>query len=367
MRLAAAAAGLENPLKGVLLPTAPPVPQSGRSAAAQAAEWAAFSDESRGRCSRNLLPCAGEVSDCLLFDQLADAGRDAEAPSVWPHVLCEAVCFSCGGAYNNMGIKNTGAIIHTLRGRVAVTLRRWTCGCGEMVPYDGAHDGLFASRKETVFTRVFLDVMMQMVFTGHGTLSSAASVLCFLLESTKSFSGASASLERQTLITAVHRYSRTLIVPATLFRCTKCKKAGDRPYLAIIADGQVLSILRNQSQPLVRLTEDVVGVAMDAGHGACPASAQMHSAICKRMTADTQAVVRLTKDEKATLERLSEDLASKPTPYTVGAVVSDPNNVSWAAAFLFFSFYRNETTTVDPAAAEETAEAPDAADPGDQD
>jgi len=367
MRLAAAAAGFDNPLKGVLLPTAPPVPQSGGSAAAQAAEWAAFSDESRGRCSRNLLPCAGEVSDCLLFDQLAAAGREAEAPSALPHVLCEAVCFSCGGAYNNMGIKNTGAIIHTLRGRVAVTLRRWTCGCGEMVPYDGAHDGLFASSKETVFTRVFLDVMTQMVFTGHGTLSSAASVLCFLLESTKSFSGASASLARQTLITAVHRYSRTLIVPATLFRCKKCKKAGDRPYLAIIADGQVLSILRNQSQPLVRLTEDVVGVAMDAGHGACLASAPMRSAIRKRMTADKQAVVRLTKDEKVTLERLSEDLTSEPTLHTVGAVVSDPNNVSWAAAFLFFSFYTNETTNVDPAAAEQTAEAPDAADPGDQD
>jgi len=362
MRLAAAAGGFDDPLKNVLLPTAPPVSQPGRSAAAQAAEWAAFADESRGRCSRNLLPCAGEVSDCLLFDQLADAGREGEAPSVLPHVLCEAVCFSCGAAYNNMGIKNTGAIIHTLRGRVAVTLRRWTCGCGEMVPYDGAHDGLFASSKETVFTRVFLDVMTQMVFTGHGTLSSAASVMCFLLESTKSFSGSSSSLARQTLITSVHRYSRTLIVPASLFRCKKCRKRGERPYLAIIADGQVLSILRNQSQPLVRSTQDLVGVALDAGHGACLASAPMRSAIRKRMTAEKQAVVRITKDEKATLERLSEELAVEPEPHTVGAIASNPNNLSWAAAFLFFSFYTNEVTDVNPAAADETAEELDAPD-----
>jgi len=34
-----------------------------------------------------------------------------------------------------------------------------------------------------------------------------------------------------------HYHWRTLIVPATLFRCKKCKRAGDRPYLAIIADG----------------------------------------------------------------------------------------------------------------------------------
>jgi len=229
-------------------------------------------------------------------DQLTDAGREAEAPSVLSHVQCEAVCFSCGGAYNIMGIKNASAIIHTLRGRLAVTLRRWTCGCSEMVPYDRAHDGLFASSKKTVFTRVFLDVMTQMVFTGHGTFLSAASVLCNLVESTKSFLGALASLARQMVIAAVHRYSRNLIVPATLFRFKKCKKAGDRPYLAIVADGQVPSILSNQSQPLVRLTEDVVGVAMDAGQEAWLASAQMRSAIRKRMTADKQAVVRLTKD-----------------------------------------------------------------------
>lgn len=118
-----------------------------------------------------------------------------------------------------------------------MTIRRWTCGSGKRVPYDGAHDGLFASSSTTVFTRTFLDVMTQMVFTGHGTLSSAASVLCFLLESTRSMSGAASGLARRTLIIAAHRFARTLIVPASLFRCAKCKQARDRPYLAVIADG----------------------------------------------------------------------------------------------------------------------------------
>jgi len=66
-----------------------------------------------------------------------------------------------------------------------------------------------------------MDDITQMIFTGHSALSSAAAVLCFLLEVAKSLSGALSALARQTVIAAVHRYARTLIVPASLFRCTK--------------------------------------------------------------------------------------------------------------------------------------------------
>jgi len=58
--------GFVDPFKHVLLPTV--VQAAPLTATAQAAEWAAFSDEARGRCSRNLLPCDGEVADCSLFD-----------------------------------------------------------------------------------------------------------------------------------------------------------------------------------------------------------------------------------------------------------------------------------------------------------
>ncbi|OSX69684.1 hypothetical protein BU14_1277s0001 [Porphyra umbilicalis] len=342
-------AGLNDPFKDVLLPTVA-TSQAGTSpgGAAQSAEWAAFADEQRGRCSRNLLPCTGEVDDCHLFDRLAVTGRDHQHPASLADILCEAACFSCGSPYEGEGIKNTGAVLHTLRGRVTVTLGQWTCSCGKLVPYDGAHDGLFASSKETLFTRTFLDVLMQLVFTGHGTLSSAAAVLCFLLESTKSMTGAKSGLARQTLIVAAYRYARTLIVPASLFCCSKCKKAGDRPYLAIIADGQVLSIWRNQSQRLVRLTDDVVGVPMDAGHGSCLASAPLRAAVRKRMSADRQQVVRLTKDESVVLKRLSEELSSVPLPHPAGRVTSKSANLSWAAAFIVYSFYTNEVSATDP-------------------
>jgi len=363
--LSATTPGFSDPFKHVLMPTV--VQAAGVTAAAQAAQWAAFSDEERGRCSRNLLPCAGEVADCSLFDQLADSGRASGHPAHLPDVLCEAKCFSCGSDYTGAGVKHSAGTLHTLRGRVAVTLRRWTCNCGKPVPYDGAHDGLFASSSNTVFTRTYLDVMTQMVFTGHGTLSSAASVLCFLLESTKSMSGAASGLARQTLIVAAHRFSRTLLVPASLFRCTKCKQLGDRPYLAVIADGQVLSILRNQSQPLMRLTEDVVGVPLDAGHGSCLASAGLRTSIRKRTTAERQQVVRLTREEHSTFRRLADELSSEPPPHAVGRVISKSANLAWAAAFIYFSFYTNEVSDSDPgaeAAADGTAAANDASGDG---
>jgi len=351
-----------DPFKDVLLPTVAPRTDAPTVAVALAAEWAAFADEVRGRCSRNLLPCTEEVADCHLWDQLADTGRADGRPAHFPDVLCEAACFSCGNAYNGQGVKNTAATLHTLRGRVTVSLRRWTCSCGKLVPYDGAHDGLFASSKETVFTRTYLDVMTQMVFTGHGTLSSAAAVICFLLESTLSMSGADSGLARQTLITAAHRYARTLIVPASLYRCSKCKRLGDRPYEAVIADGQVLSILRNQSQALIRLTEDVVGVPIDVGNGSCLASATLRGAIRKRMTAERQAVVRLSKEDNSVLKRLAEEMSSVPPSHAVGRVTTKSSNLSWAAAFIYFSFYTNEISTTDPGddrGADETAAADD--------
>jgi len=47
-----------------------------------------------------------------------------------------------------------------MRGRVAALTRQRTCSCGASVPYEGAHDSLFSSSKETAFMRIFLEVMI---------------------------------------------------------------------------------------------------------------------------------------------------------------------------------------------------------------
>ena len=117
---------------------------------------------------------------------------------------------------------------------------------------------------------------------------------------------------------------------------------GDRPYIAVFHDGEVLSILRNQSQPLIRMTEDVRVVAMDTNHGSRVPVAAIRGAVRKRLSEDRSAVVRLTKDEHAALSRLGEELLSVPVALTVEEQHSCPLAVMWAAAFLFFSFYTHE-------------------------
>ncbi|OSX76601.1 hypothetical protein BU14_0184s0028 [Porphyra umbilicalis] len=223
----------------------------------------------------------------------------------------------------------------------------------ELVPYDGASESLFASTTKTVFTRTFMDVITQMVFTGHSTLSSAAAVLCFLLEVSKSLSGASSVLARQTVIAAVHRYARTLIVPASLFRCTKCKVDGDRPYWAVIADGEVLSILRSQSQPLFRVTEDVRVVPIDTNFASVLPVASLRAAIRKALTSERMEAVRLSKTEFSALRDLGSSMADTPAPRGPGVVVASPMTLQWAASLLFFSFFSLSLTDQDPPPATE--------------
>jgi len=100
----------------------------------------------------------------------------------------------------------------------------------------------------------------------------------------------------------------------------------------------------------VRLTEDVVSVPMDSGHGSCLASAGLCTAIRKRTTAERQQVVCITKEEHSTLKRLADEFSSKPPPHAAGRVISNSDNLAWAAAFIFFLFYTNEESDADPGA-----------------
>lgn len=89
-----------------------------------AAQDARFSDESRWRGARNLLPCAGEIEDCEHYDRLGYSGSHGGHRAFLPTVLYEDRCFACSALYYPSGIKNTGGTLHTLRGRVAVRLQR---------------------------------------------------------------------------------------------------------------------------------------------------------------------------------------------------------------------------------------------------
>lgn len=321
-----------------LVDAASHAPQQPPSAAERLADEARFCNEVRWRAARNFLPCSGELDDCAVFDALADVGRVTGQVEFLDTVLDEDVCFKCGGAYSGASVKNTGATLHTLRGRLSVRLQQWLCPCGEPVPFDGAQDGLFASSMRSVFTRTFMDLMQQMVFNGHSTMTSAAGVACSLPEDTQSLSGASSGLARQTLIKAIHRFSRALLVPSVLFHCPRCYLNPQRPYRALIPDGEVLSVQRNQSEPLEKDDQDVPVVAMDVGLGACLPSPGTRAVIRKRTCHAYGEAMRLSSAEHSSLVVLHGAAAGDPDPHNPGPVVTHPANVSWACAYTFFLF-----------------------------
>lgn len=310
-----------------------------------------YSDETRWRAARNMLPCAGDIDDCSLWELLAESGRRTGGGVFFPVVLYEDRCFSCRARYTGLQVKNTGGTLHTLRGRVAVRLRQWTCACGRDVFYDGSQDGLFASTSKTVFTRTFMDMMAQMVFTGHSTLSSATGVATLLLEVTKSLPDGEHGLSRQTLIKAVHRFSRTLLVPAVLFRCSKCYLTEQRPYPAVISDGEVISVQRNQSEVLVRQEENVPVASLDTGHGSCLFSPALRAVVRKRSQHDLNEPLPLTVAERTSLTGFMDDGAAVPDPHVAHRVKTRPGNVRWAAAFVFSFFYSVEEDAGEPAPA----------------
>lgn len=241
-----------------------------------------------------MLPCSGQIAHCGVYALLADTGRSDGGDVILSTVLFEDSCFKCEMPYPGVDVKNTGGVLHTLRGPFAVRQRRSRCACGVLLQYDGAQESLFASTHSTVFTRTFMDVMSEIILTGHSTLSAATGVMCFLLESTESLSGARSGLTRQMLIRAMHRSSRTLIAPASLFHCSKCYNSPQRPYHALITDGDVLSVQRNQSQALLRVEQDVSLEPMDVGLGACLPIAGLRGAVRRRTKLDRETPMRLT-------------------------------------------------------------------------
>jgi len=307
--------------------------------AAQAAADARFSDESRWRAARNLLPFEGEINACSRYDLLAEQATDGGIPRL-ESVLYDETCFKCGSGYRAASVKNSGGVLHTLRGRVSVSMHQWECTCGTIVFFDGAQHGRFASTTQTVFTRTLVDVVSQMVSSGHSTLSSASSVLCFLLEVTKALPAGRNSLSRQTMTAVIHRFSRTLIVPSSLFRCGRCYSSPLRPYKAVVQDGKVILVMKHQSEPLIKVSTDLSTTRMDVDVGCSLPLAAARSAVRKRSKGPFYQPVWLTQEEHKALSDLSLAGLLTPEDQIVDNVRSHPTTVRWACALLFFSFFK---------------------------
>jgi len=154
------------------------------------------------------------------------------------------------------------------------------------------------------------------------------------------------SLSRKLLITAVHRYTRTLLVPSALFRCLACYKSEQRPYPVVVSDGKAISVQRNQSAPLERVEADVTVTKIDADVGSCLTIACLRGAIRKRAKAKSDETVRLTKRESQLMPAFGSASVANPTPHDADNVVACPANVLWASSYIDFSFFTMQPAIV---------------------
>jgi len=166
-------------------------------------------------------------------------------------------------------------------------------------------------------------------------------VLCSLLEVTKALSAGRNSLSRQTVTAVVHRYSRTLIVPASLFRCRRCYLSPVRPYKVVVQDGQVISVMKNQSEPLLKVTTTLSTTRMDVDIGCCLGVAAARSAVWKRSKNPFDESLRLTKNEYKAMAELSMAGLLSPDDQTAGNVCSHPETVRWACGAIFLHSLRS--------------------------
>lgn len=163
-----------------------------------------------------------------------------------------------------------------------------------------------------------------------------------MLEITQSLGEAEASLTWRTVLKLVHRYTRTLLVPAMLFLCHKGYLNPQRLYPTVIADGKVLSLQRSHSKKLVRVEQDVPVVALNTGHGACLISADLRGILRKRSKHEKTEPMRLSNTDASTLSDILFLGAAYPEPHPARGVRSREGDVSWAVPVIFSSFYRME-------------------------
>jgi len=207
-----------------------------------------YADTDRLRRARNMLPCKTEAVKCARYDQITRG--HAEQTGNDQH-LFEENCLHCGHAVGSLHAGKM-ATQHTLSGRVPVVTHAGVCSntdCGRTVPFDGSRLGLFSYSAKTVFTRTFLDVILFTIISTKSSISAASAASALQLHCTGAIYDGDLAKSRQELGRATDEYSRTLIVPRGLYKCSRCYSCSESPYAAVVADGQTLGIFLDPSYP----------------------------------------------------------------------------------------------------------------------
>lgn len=337
---------------GILLgdgapPSGAPAPAEGQTSAAVAP--AAPRQKRRGR---NMFPCVGEILLCEEFHAACDRLRAADEERYIDETHAEKSCLSCGQLRLDADVTSTLVELYTLRGRMTTRVGKWSCSrCHAVVLYDGANEGLFAASPEVVYVRVFMDAILEICVIARSTMAAAAEYLTSLLRNTAAYEDGETGQVRQNMSDAVGEFSDTLVIPELAFQCGTCgsDEATGGEFAAVLADGQIASILQEHVLPMMRPASNLPKADFAITYACATRVPLIRNLIRRRCRAHADAAVEVSEAE----ERLWGSFASSslmaapaspplPSVRNPGACrTTEQRNsaVDWAASTVFKTFF----------------------------
>lgn len=346
----------------------PDEPAPGDGAGPQAAQVVETNPAPRRRRrARNMFPCRGEVAQCSAYHAECDVQRAAGAnPRRLQDVFVEEFCIECNAPRGPAELSLHDAILFTLRGRAVISVADWTCVAGHVVSYDGSDDALFAFEPRTVYTRVFLDAVLETCVIGRTTMSAAAELLTSAMRNSDAYVEEEFGQARQRLSEACGDFSDTLIIPDLAFTCPRCgeDEANGGSFTCVLCDGQVLSVLADHIVPMLRPGQDCPRAPMPITFACAVRNAVVRAVIRRRVRAGEGTPTALTARELARFRTFSAASEGEPPlpPPLPGAeeghgrtLAESERALLWAAAHLFSTFF----VVRDAAEVDEPADSPE--------
>jgi len=250
----------------------------------------------RPRRARNMFPCTQEVALCDVYCTFVDAARAANTIYRYDSRLhVEEKCIVCQETRGDSLSCQNIAVLFTIRGRMQILVGQGVCVNGNDVLYDGAGNGLLAATQDTVYARIFLDLVLELCVIARSTMAAACH-LTGLLRNTAAYGEGDPGQARQLLSEATGEFSDTLVVPAAAFKCHHCgrEEAARGPFKCIVCDGKMLSVRQAHVKKMVRPSGNARRVDFSILFACAIRTSSMRGLVRRRVRAKPDEAVELT-------------------------------------------------------------------------
>lgn len=207
------------------------------------------------------------------------------------------------------------------------------------MPFDGSHLGLFCYSARTVYTRTFLDVILFTIIATKNSISAASATSAFQLHCTGAIFDGDSAKSRQDLGRATDEFSRTLIVPRRLYKCSTCYGSSQTPYAAVVADGQTIGIFRDAAHPFERATQNVPTIPISIDNACSVTAASVRRCIRQRLKAGYGEEVVYSKADQQALSKFVAGSGTMPSAGDHSDASHRATTAAWAASCFWNSFF----------------------------